>query len=709
MPFINKMYASALFLEHLSLLYNLDLKKPIYIYVYSIMQFRWGSKEGVILRREGLKKLTALVVAFSMSVSLEGTVFAAESMEILDDRKAYAAEQMQEALNTLNDLEKGRDYDVDQAFFIADSEEAAAGVAEEYNAKLVKYSDGVGVLELNEDVRTALQNASEKEISATPLYPDLIREINDDTASVTTTGIMLADDKREKSGGEVPNATMQGQTEDPYYKYGYQWFHNSVYNGFAWDVTEGEGVTVAVLDTGADLDHDDLKNRIVGSYNVLDPESEAEDTDGHGTHIAGLIAGEKGNAYGGIGIAPAAGLYIVKIAENRSIYLSDEIAGINHAVEAGADVINMSFGSKRKFKAEREAIENALKAGVVVVSSAGDFSCDEEIYPASYDGVLSVASYTSYETLSSFSNYGDDVDIAAPGGDYYTSEHKLAETQEEWKANGILSCDINNGYSWMVGTGQAAAIVSAAAALLLSSDEEIATLEGEARPEEVCEAITGTADDVDYVYDEHIVNGGLNNAELVGADSEEDDDDDEDDEDEADGEDFWVNDSTLTPGQKIDITYLFDGAVANGKVRYRSMDNKIAKVSNKGILSPKKPGEVQISMENKKAGKWTTVSSANLTIEMPVVQKKYEIDMKSVSANGITEIDPDMFVSGTSRKPYWIPSNDFKIFWDEETRKLEVDPKAHGTVKLYAVFGSFDVSDPEGTRKKYKVKIKFIW
>ncbi len=661
------------------------------------------------MRRERIKKITALIIALSMSVSLEGTLFAAESREILDDRKADAAEQMKEALNTLDDLEKDRDYDVDQAFFIAGSKEEAARVADEYNAELIKYNDGVAVLELDEDVQNVLQRASEEEISETPLYPDLIREIDDDIVSITDSGIESKDEKQEKSERDVPDVAIQGQTEDPYFKYGYQWFHNSVYNGFAWDVTEGDGVTVAVLDTGADLDHDDLKNRIVGSYNVLDPESDAEDTDGHGSHIAGLIAAEKGNAYGGIGIAPGAGLYIVKIAENRSIRLSDEIAGINHAVEAGVDVINMSFGSTQKSKLEKKAIEKALEAGVVLVASAGDESSEEEIYPAAYDGVISVASYTSYETLSSFSNYGDYVDIAAPGGDLYTSEQKMLETPEEWKANGILSCGINSGYSWMVGTGQASAMVSAAAALLLSADEEIAGLEGEERTEEVYEAITGTADEVEYVYGDHIVTGGLNNAELVGADMDDEDDDDEEDEDEEDEEDFWINDSTLTPGQKIDITYLFDGAGANGKIRYRSMDNKIARVSNKGILLPKKPGEVQINMENKKSGKWTTVSSTNLTIEMPVVQKKYEIDMKSLSMNGVTEINPDIFVTGTSRKPYWIPSNDFKIFWDEETGKIEVDPLARGTVKLYAVFGSCDISDPEGTRKKYKVKIKFIW
>ena len=655
------------------------------------------------MRRERIKKITALVIAISMSASLEGTLFAAESRGILDDRKAEAAEQMQTALNTLNDLKEGRDYDVYQAFFIAGSEEEASGVADEYHAELLKYNDGVAVLELNEEIQTVLQHAAEEEISATPLYPDLIREINDDLLSVTDLGTELAD-------RAVPDATKQEQSEDPYYKYGYQWFHDSVYNSFAWDITEGEGITVAVLDTGADLDHDDLKNKIVGSYNVLDPESEAEDTDGHGSHIAGLIAGEKGNAYGGIGIAPGADLYIVKITEDRSIRLSDEIAGINHAVEAGVDVINMSFGSTKKFKAEKEAIENALKAGVTLVASAGDESSDEEVYPAAYDGVISVASYTSYETLSSFSNYGEYVDIAAPGGDIYTSEKKRLETQEEWKANGILSCGISDTYSWMVGTGQATAIVSAAAALLLSSDEEIAGLEGEERPEEVYEAITGTADEVEYVYGDHIVDRGLNTAELVGADTEEEeeDDDDEGDDEDDEGADFWINDSILTPGQKIDITYLFDGVGANDKVRYRSMDNKIARVSKKGILSPKRPGEVQINMENKNSGKWTTVSSANLTIEMPVVQKKYEIDMKSLSMNGVTEINPDMFVSGTTRKPYWIPGNDFKLFWDEETGKIEVDPKARGTVKLYAVFGSCDISDPEGTRKKYKVKIKFI-
>lgn len=709
------MYSPALFLEHLSFLYNLIKETPINIYIYSIMRFVEILKEGVIVRRGKLKSIIALVIALSMSASLEGTLFAAESREISDDRKADAAEQMQAALNTLDGLEKGRDYDVYRAFFIAESEEEAANVADEYSSELIKYNDGVAVLGLKEEIQTVLSRALEEELSSTPIYPDLIRKIKDDVVPLADEGTEVTNDKEENTDSAVSNAKMQGQIEDPYYKYGYQWFHNSVYNGFAWDITEGEGVTVAVLDTGADLDHDDLKNRVAGSYNVLDPESDAEDTDGHGSHIAGLIAGEKGNAYGGIGIAPGAELYIIKVTEDGRICLSDEIAGINHAVEAGVDVINMSFGSKQYLSVEEDAIENALKAGVVLVASVGDASSDEAIYPAAYDGVISVASYTSYDTLSSFSNYGDHVDIAAPGGDFYTSEQKMAETQEEWKANGILSCDINNEYSWMVGTGQASAIVSASAALLLSADEEIAGLEGEERPMEVYESMIETADDIEYVYGEHIVKGGINNAELVDADADEDDDEDEEEDEDEDEEyddaagDFWINDSTLTAGQKVDITYLFDGAGAGEQVRYRSMDNKIARVSNKGILSPRNPGEVQINMEYNKSGEWTTVSSANLTIEMPVVEKKYEIDMKTISMNGITEIDPDIFVSGTSRKPYWIPANDFKLFWNEETRKIEVDPGAQGTVRLYAVFGSCDISDPEGTRKKYKVKIKFIW
>lgn|GEM_PF-476838 len=204
---------------------------------------------------------------------------------------------------------------------------------------------------------------------------------------------------------------------------------------------KGTGIKVAVIDTGIDKDHPDLNVvdgvNFVGWYRV-DP-NKWDDDNGHGSWVAGIIAAVD-NGIGYVGVAPEASLYGVKVLDrNGSGYMSDVIAGVDWAAQNGIQVANMSLGTEGTSGALHEAIINATGAGVTIVVAAGNSSADADAYvPATYDEVITVSAIADYDglpgglaeattdygaddTFASFSNYGADVDIAAPGVDIYST------------------------------------------------------------------------------------------------------------------------------------------------------------------------------------------------------------------------------------------------------------------------------------------------
>lgn len=223
-----------------------------------------------------------------------------------------------------------------------------------------------------------------------------------------------------------------------------------------WNETKGKGVTVAVLDTGCDLDHPDLKDRIIGGKNFTnDDQSKPEilkDYNGHGTHVAGTIAASENDA-GVIGVAPEANLLIVKVLNrNGSGQYSWIINGINYAIEQKADVISMSLGGPTDNPELHEAIKNAVKNNILVVCAAGnegdgDDSTDEFAYPGCYNEVVSVGAINLERRSSEFTNSHNEIDLVAPG--------------EE-----ILSTYLNGKYATLSGTSMAAPHVAGALALI---------------------------------------------------------------------------------------------------------------------------------------------------------------------------------------------------------------------------------------------------
>ena len=200
----------------------------------------------------------------------------------------------------------------------------------------------------------------------------------------------------------------------------------------AWDYTAGKGVKVAVIDTGIDYTHPDLAANYKGGYNAVDPAAAPLDDQGHGTHVAGTIAGVK-NLAGVAGVAPAADLYAVKVLDkNGSGQYSWIMAGIEWAVQNKMHVINMSLGGGGYMEAMHNVIKAAKAAGVTIVCAAGNDSGAVN-YPAKYPESIAVSASDSSDKIASFSSRGPELALIAPGVNIYSTRkgggyHNLSGT-----------------------------------------------------------------------------------------------------------------------------------------------------------------------------------------------------------------------------------------------------------------------------------------
>jgi subtilisin family serine protease len=243
------------------------------------------------------------------------------------------------------------------------------------------------------------------------------------------------------------------EPDDP--SYPDQWGPQAIGAPAAWGRSTGStSVTVAVLDTGVDLDHPDLAANLVPGWNFVDDTDNPNDDHGHGTHVAGIIGAVGDNATGVTGLNWSVSIMPLKICDaGGSCYLSAEIAALDFAVTHGARIANASFGAlNNEYAPERDAIEAAGDAGLLYVAAAGNDATDTDatpFYPADYPlpNIISVGASAPDDHLAYFSNYGQtSVDLAAPGYN-------------------ILST-FPDGYAAMSGTSMAAPHVAGAAALV---------------------------------------------------------------------------------------------------------------------------------------------------------------------------------------------------------------------------------------------------
>jgi len=186
----------------------------------------------------------------------------------------------------------------------------------------------------------------------------------------------------------------------------------------AWEETKGiETIIIAIVDTGVDLLHPDLKNKIVsGGRDFINNDFDAADDNGHGTGVAGIAAAETNNNEGIAGVAWNCKILPVKVAGPDGTGPADKVAeGIRWAADNGAGVINLSMGSAEPSLLIRDAVKYAYDKNVVVVASVGN-SNGPVNFPAAYDEyVLAVAATDFNDNRTSWSSFGPQVDVAAPG------------------------------------------------------------------------------------------------------------------------------------------------------------------------------------------------------------------------------------------------------------------------------------------------------
>ena len=217
----------------------------------------------------------------------------------------------------------------------------------------------------------------------------------------------------------------------------------------------GRGIKVAVLDTGVDYTHPDIAPNYMDGYDFINDDNDPMDDNGHGTHVAGIIAGVK-NGEGILGVAPEAEIYALKVSDSRGKgSFSGLIKGIDWAIEHDMDIVTMSITGTGGTKALQKAVQLAYEDyGIILVAAVGNGGSGDVLYPAAYEEVIGVGSVTEDSEKSSFSRTGEEVELVAPG-------------------SGIKSAAIDGKYRVSSGTSMATPFVTGAAALVLETDETL--------------------------------------------------------------------------------------------------------------------------------------------------------------------------------------------------------------------------------------------
>lgn len=218
-------------------------------------------------------------------------------------------------------------------------------------------------------------------------------------------------------------------------------------------------VRIGILDSGIDLHHPLLDGLLGNGVNLLRPDEPPSDENGHGTHVAGIIAAGVGARGGRPGLVPVT-LHPVKIFDQTGVgKIGDIVQGLYWCADHGMHLVNLSFGTDQKTsRALKRAIRDLVEMRILVVSAAGNDGRQGSVdYPGRYPGVLAVSASTRSDRLAPFSSTGPEVDLIAPGVD-------------------VISLRPGGGFGRMSGTSMAAPHVTAAAALLLGLEPHLSPM-----------------------------------------------------------------------------------------------------------------------------------------------------------------------------------------------------------------------------------------
>ncbi|MBD5489704.1 MAG: S8 family serine peptidase [Lachnospiraceae bacterium] len=405
-------------------------------------------------------------------------------------------------LDEISAFEEGVDYVDGQVITFAETQEEAEQIAAAYHARIVAFEYGVLTLELGrqDTVSKAMRVAANEEINLPAVWPNYYRyayeeitadesdlpyvipeDVSADSEQDTYFGQDGAQEDTAQQDDFIEIATeeyeMEGaadgidgadQTEpsymealaysDPYLNSAdshYQYHHTIIGSSYAWAAGyTGQGIKVAVLDTGV-ANHTD-----VSATSIYGPGT--SDSHGHGTHVAGII-GAKANGKLGVGVAPGVTLYSGNVLPNGTGTDDDIIKAIKAAQAKNVDIINMSLGGLGYNGAFQQTVNQAYEQGIALFAASGNDGGANYTYPSCYDHVISVAATDAGNERAYFSNYGNKVDLSAPGVFIWST-----------------SKDGSN-YTRMSGTSMACPVAAGEAAVILSGNASVRSKTGKAR------------------------------------------------------------------------------------------------------------------------------------------------------------------------------------------------------------------------------------
>ena len=240
----------------------------------------------------------------------------------------------------------------------------------------------------------------------------------------------------------------------------------------AWEeVNSTPELTIAIIDTGIDFQHPDLKENIVAGINLIDKQGTSQDDNGHGTNVAGIVAATGNNNLGVTGITWKAKLMPIKVLDEKGEGDSFLVGqGIRYAVDHGAKILLLSLGEPVFTPFMKEAVDYAESKNVLIVAASGNEGKDMN-YPSAFPNVLSVGAINHEDLYANYSNYGQQLDVVAPGDGIYTTGLKGIYTENS-------------------GTSMAAPQVAGLAALLMQKYPDLT-------PSQIRDLIKLSADDVD--------------------------------------------------------------------------------------------------------------------------------------------------------------------------------------------------------------------
>ncbi|MEL6342928.1 MAG: S8 family serine peptidase [Myxococcota bacterium] len=310
----------------------------------------------------------------------------------------------------------------------------------------------------------ALTSIGAREVERVATVPGAWRFASD-SAPAAVQSALEVDDVVQWAEPVINVQTYAATPDDTYFEY--QWHMAAMGAPDVWDLATGDGVVVAVVDTGLDAGFDGFDNVVDGWDAVLDEPFSGIDSGTHGTHVAGTVAQSSYNSYGTVGLAYNATIMPVRVLGERGGTSVDVAEGIRWAVDNGAQVINLSLGSNARSAIIADACQYAVDNGVVLVAASGNDGFEDFIgYPAALDTTIAVGATRYDDGISYYSNGGDQLTVVAPGGDTSVDQNG------DGYADGVLQeiPDAGSyGFTFYQGTSMATPHVAALVAMIIEA------------------------------------------------------------------------------------------------------------------------------------------------------------------------------------------------------------------------------------------------